>query len=95
MGSLVPDYNPASRYRQHAKVSTVRVLPHVSRLPPAPARLPPARSPERCARPMQVLAMGAVAKSRALASQLVALGGLQVPALRPAPPRPASAPRQH
>jgi hypothetical protein len=27
MGSLVPDYNPASRYRQHAKVSTVRVLP--------------------------------------------------------------------
>jgi hypothetical protein len=62
---------------------------------PAPARLPPARSPERCARPMQVLAMGAVAKSRALASQLVALGGLQVPALRPAPPRPASAPRQH
>jgi hypothetical protein len=40
MGSLVPDYNPASRYRQHAKVSTVRVLPHVSRLPPAPARLP-------------------------------------------------------
>lgn len=24
---LVPDYNPASRYRQHAKVSTVRPEP--------------------------------------------------------------------
>jgi hypothetical protein len=68
---------------------------HAARPAPAPARLPPARNPEHCARPTQVLAMGAVAKSRALASQLVALGGLQVPALRSAPPRPASAPRQH
>lgn len=70
MGSLVPDYNPASRYRQHAKVSTVRVLPHVSRLPPAPARLPSPFGTRDDSRSCRFSRPGTIADRRALTRRI-------------------------